>query len=867
MKKLLLPILGAITLLIHHSAIGAELTSLTWENNNALRLQIDGSAQYETTTLDQGRRLRVSLKETTLGKNAVDIAGKGPVKGVFPYLADDGKAVYVDILMRKPGSLKLEKTDFGFRALATETIAVAELGPNKATRVFKTDPATGASKETVTAVPEGGNALTAITYSALPGGRLQINFTTANRPQQPGTFSTNRPPRLAFDFFGMKNKLSRNVIKVGTGSVESIAAVETDDRTRVVLNLVRSVPYDLQVRDDGMVLIVENVAHSAPARAKKTQFAKTTTSAEHAIEKVDFRRTKEGGGRVIVNLSDPTVGIDIREEAGEIIIDFINTKLPDELEQRLDVVDFATPVQTVDVFQQGRTSRIVITPSGRYQHLAYQAGNIFNLNVNPIIEDPEQKKKDELGYSGERLSLNFQKISVRAALQVIADFTGLNFVTSDSVKGSLTLRLKDVPWDQALDIILQTRGLGMRQTGNVVWVAPAKEIAARERAQLESAKSTRELEPLISELIPLNYAKAQDIAKILKSIKAVDTGVEQSLFGSVSISKVETESNSLLSPRGNVTVDKRTNTLLIQDTASKVREVRKLIAQLDKPVRQVLIETRIVEANDTFSRSLGVRFGFQRLTEQAKFPGIKNSNIGTSIGSGTLGGTEVIADSLLNNDGVIEFETVPDGLAVNLPSAGAGGESPASYALEIFKAGRGFAHLISLELSALEAEGQGKIIASPRLITANQQEARIEQGQERIFTTTVLGVGSVVTKKAVLGLTVTPQITPDDRIIMDVEITQDNFVSPADPTINTKQIETQVLLDNGETAVIGGIFQHDRGQEVAKVPILGDIPLLGALFRKKEIVDNRVELLIFLTPRIIDPALNLSSTGTQRYRG
>jgi len=382
-----------------------------------------------------------------------------------------------------------------------------------------------------------------------------------------------------------------------------------------------------------------------------------------------------------------------------------------------------------------------------------------------------------------------------------------------------------------------------------VWVAPAAEVQAIERQQLEASKEVRELEPLVSELIQVNYAKAADIAKILKSVRAVETGVEQSLFGSVSIGTIETEENSLLSPRGNVTVDKRTNTLLIQDTAGKIRQVRTLIAELDKPVRQVLIETRIVEANDDFSRTLGARLGFQRLTNDARFPG-SEGNLGDVVQSGSLEGTVPI-----HNDQTIIANT--DGLNVDLAAAGLSGDSAATYALSILKAGVGFAHLINLEISALEAEGKGKIIASPRLITANQQEARIEQGQERVFTTSVLGVGSVVTKKAVLGLEVTPQITPDDRIILDVFITNDTFVAANDDTLNTKQIDTQVLLDNGETVVIGGIYQQTDTENVSKVPILGDIPLVGNLFRKKARTDNRSELLIFLTPRIIDPALNV----------
>ncbi len=867
-------ILAGSPLLTH----ATELKSLSWSKDTDttfLRIDMDGQAAHSTEILDRGRRLRVSFDDTTLNNSAVDITGEGAVKGVFPYLADNGQAVHVDLLMREPGTLVVQPTEYGFmvKPMIGGKLATTGSPPAATTNATADTPSVSAKPKPVMIAQASGqdvqslpsnappavNVIQDIKFSPLPGGRVQINIRTASRPDTPGSFSTNKPARLAFDFFGARSALPRNVIKVKSGAVESIATVETDDRTRIVLNLVRPVSYDTQITDNGMVLIIESVTTgiSRTVTPKTTRFAKGSETTTHNIDRVDFRRNKEGGGKIIVELSDPTVGIDIREEAGEIIVDFLDAKIRSELERRLDVVDFATPVQSIDTFQQGKHVRMVVLPTGSYEHLAYQAGNVFTINVNPIVKEEKEVKKDEFGYSGERLSLNFQKISVRAALQVIADFTGLNFVTSDSVKGELTLRLKDVPWDQALDIILQTRGLGMRQKGNVVWVAPANEIASRERAELEASQQVVELEPLISELIQVNYAKADDIAKLLRSIKAVDTGVQQSLFGSVSIAQVETVSNSLLSPRGNVTVDGRTNSILIQDTARKIAEVRKLIAKLDKPVRQVLIETRIVEANDNFSRELGARFGFQRLTTDARFPGIKDSNIGDVITSGTFAGTETIADSLNDDEPGLIFETLPDGLAVNLPAAGIGNDPAASYVFEIFKAGTGFAHLLSLELSALEAEGQGKLIANPRLITANQKEAHIEQGQERVFTTNVLGVGSVVTKKAVLGLTVTPQITPDDNIIMDVFITQDSFVGDGTDTINTKQVRTQVLLENGETAVIGGIYQQDEARGVSKVPILGDIPVLGALFRKKTVRDNRIELLIFLTPRIISPALNI----------
>jgi len=454
-----------------------------------------------------------------------------------------------------------------------------------------------------------------------------------------------------------------------------------------------------------LIIILESPTGEAVSASsvKTRQFASgAERPTNHSITKIDFRRDKSGGGKIIVDLSNPKIGVDVKEQAGEILIDFIDTAIPAELERRLDVVDFATPVQSIDAFSQGQHGRIVVTPIGKYRQLAYQSGSTFTLNVTPVTPEEEaEDNKDEFGYSGEKLSLNFQKISVRAALQVIADFTGLNFVTSDAVKGSLTLRLQDVPWDQALDIILQTKGLAMRQKGNVIWVAPAQEIAAKERQQLEASKQVAELEPLVSELVQINYAKADDIAELLKSIEPVQAGVETGAFGSVSIDKVETNSNTLLSPRGQVTVDSRTNTILVQDTASKIREVRKLIAKLDKPVRQVLIETRIVEASDDFARVLGARLGYGRVTENARFPGARDSNIGNVY----IGGNSQDAHTI-RTDNKICVEG--DCMNVNLPARGIGAETAGQIGAVIQKYGAGFLHLISLEISALEASGPAR---------------------------------------------------------------------------------------------------------------------------------------------------------------
>jgi len=435
---------------------------------------------------------------------------------------------------------------------------------------------------------------------------------------------------------------------------------------------------------------------------------------------------------------------------------------------------------------------------------------------------------------------------VRAALQVLADFTGLNFVVSDTVKGSLTLRLKDVPWDQALDLILDSKNLAMRRKGNVLTVAPAPEVAAKEKANLEATKAVVELEPLVSELIQINYAKADDIASLIKSIKPVGSplSMEHPVFGASATgatTQIATSANTLLSPRGQVTVDARTNSLLIQDTAGKIREVRKLISQLDQPVRQVMIESRLVEATDNFSKSLGSRFG------------VKYSDTSPSGRSGAGSGNITDSSSIVSAG---TMTSNANGLNVNLPSGGIGSSVAGSIGLTFAKLGSNGA-LLNLELSALEQEGQGKIISSPRVITANQKLARIEQGQERVFTTNVLGVGSVVTKKATLKLEVTPQITPDDRVNLDVDITKDNFVDAVVGTLNVKEIKTQVLLDNGETVVIGGIYEQDKNTTTTKVPFFGDIPLLGWLFKSKEAKDNKTELLIFLTPRILSDNLSL----------
>ncbi len=718
--------------------------------------------------------------------------------------------------------------------------------------------------------------LTDVVYSKLSGDNVQINIVADGELDEPGSFSTDNPARIALDFFGMKSQLQAAQTLIQVGKVKSVVAAETSDRTRVIVNLYESARYNINESENGYSITVYNDDPDLSAINTPKPFAKKPDiTPDTTVTNVDFRRSEAGGGTLVVDFNDADFAVDTRERDGEIVVDLLGVTLPSELEQSLDVTDFATPVQKVDSFQNASNVRVVVVPQGKYQHLSFQSGNRFTLIVDPIVETNEDLRNQEdlaLGFEGERLSINFQNIDVRSALAVIADFTGINFVTSDSVEGEITINLKDVPWDQALDVILRTKGLGQRKTGNVIWIAPNNEIQQFEEDELKANAVVAEFAPLITEVIQVNYAKAEDIADVVKSVKVVEQGGASGGGAfNPALSAAETDKNSLLSSRGSVTVDERTNSLLVQDIAEKIDELRAVIAKLDKPVRQVLIETRIVEATDSFSKELGARLGFQQLTQQARFPGANSSNIGTAFGSGSLAGNQVINESfieqqeaLANGDEFIPpivFDTGTDGLAVDLAADAIAGESPASYAFNIFRSRAGISGLISLELSALEADGKGKIVASPRLTTANQKEARISQGQEVFVVVPGAGggTGSLERIDAELELIVTPQITPDDRVILDVHIRQDQLInaSPGTTTVGTKEIITQVLSDNGETIVIGGIYQERQNNTVNKVPVLGDVPVLGNLFKKKSRESVRTELLIFLTPKIISPKLNL----------
>ncbi len=670
-----------------------------------------------------------------------------------------------------------------------------------------------------------------INFTSLPGDRVQLRLELSEPVgAEPLSFTIDNPARVALDFPGTALNVAQKSQNIGIGNTESVTAVEADGRTRVVVNLVNLVPYD--IKSDGNIVTVTLEGGAADIASEvSSEVATLPGGATNAqINDIDFRRGAGGEAQVIIALSNPDVGINIREQGKNIIVDFVDTVLPEELDRRLDVIDFATPAKEIDTFAHGNGTRMVITPSGLYEHLAYQSDNVFTLELKPLTPaEEEELKKDKFGYTGERLSLNFQNIEVRAVLQLIADFTEFNLVASDTVSGNVTLRLKNVPWDQAMDIILKSKGLGMRQVGNVVMVAPQEEIAAREKLELEAQQQIQELAPLRTEFVQVNYAKAVDIAGLIKA-----------------------DENKLLSDRGNVTVDERTNTLLIQDTAEQLSDIRGVVQALDIPVRQVLIESRIVIANEDFSKDLGVRFGYSQFNDQ-KNAALTNAN-GTksdfisAVGGGIAGDTDY--------NGTTAFHT--DGLENYIVDLGVAGPAAAFK----WSIGRIGSYLLQLELSALQAEGRGEVVSSPRVITANQKEAVIEAGTEIPYQeASSSGATAISFKKAVLSLRVTPRITPDDRIIMDLSVNKDSVgqVFAGVPSIDTNEVSTQVLVANGDTVVLGGIFESEHRDDVTSVPFFGDLPYLGRLFKNTSVDSTKQELLVFVTPKILKDSLSLSS--------
>ena len=699
------------------------------------------------------------------------------------------------------------------------------------------------------------NAVESINFSQVQGGKIIVKIGMKEPlAAPPQGFAVTNPPRIAIDLPDTVNGLGRSQIEAGEGELKSVSIVPTATRTRIVMNLARNLTYSQAI--DGRQLVITIDGSQAPSSTAAVQTAPSNAPAMFAeppaganvrynLRDVDFRRGQSSEGRVVVDLSSPNIGIDIRQQGRQVVVDFINTNLPRNLVRRLDVGDFGTPVRFVDTFEQGGNARMVIEPRGIWEYSAYQTDTQFILEVKPVKEDPNRLVQSATpGYAGEKLSLNFQNVEVRAVLQVIADFTGLNIITSDTVGGNLTLRLKDVPWDQALDIILQAKGLSKRKNGNVVLIAPTDELAAKEKLALEAQNAVSDLEPVRTESFALSYAKAADLKALLSD-----------------------KDQRILSKRGSATVDERTNTLFIQDSGGRLEEARRLVLQLDVPVRQVLIEARIVIADDKWGRQLGARFGTQSAfnTNQYNF-GVSGTALDTvnlatgnppSRGSASLvysGGNPQGVFGTANGIGTTPVGAQPEQLNVNLPVVGAAG----SLALSILNLGSG--NLVNFELSALEADNRGKVVSSPRVITADKKKAVISQGTEIPYLTAAAsGATTVAFKPAVLELSVTPRITPDDKIIMDLEVKKDSVgqIFSGIPSVDTKKVTTQVLVDNGDTIVLGGIFEQTTRTTVDKVPFLGDVPLLGALFRRTNKQDDKTELLIFVTPKIVKDTLTV----------
>jgi len=674
--------------------------------------------------------------------------------------------------------------------------------------------------------PPTGNVIQSIDVST-QAETVTVKLGLRDAPDAaPAAFTVNNPPRLAFDFPRTANGLKKNSQDVNQGDLRTIRLGQSGGRTRVVFNLARMVKYQARVEGNAVVITLEGGSAAAAASTdSSTMFAEPKASGEgHAVRDIDFRRGRNGAAQIIVDLADASTGIDLRQQGRSILVDFIQTALPPTLERRYDVTDFGTQVDSFEVARSGANTRITLTPKGRWEQSAYQTDNRFIIEVKPVVEGAG-KPKAAGGFAGEKLSLNFQNIEVRAVLQVIADFTNLNIVTSDTVSGNLTLRLKDVPWDQALDIILQAKGLDMRKTGNVIWIAPAAELATREKLVLEAQQQISDLEPVRTESFQLNYQRAEDFQKII-----TDT------------------SQRILSKRGSAVVDSRTNQIFVQDTLSKLDDVRELLKKTDRSVRQVLIEARIVEATDTFSRNVGARLGYHNLSGQSdRLPG---SNYRADFGGG-------IKDTGFHTGQVAATpDFLADSLFTNMPAPGLGGVAPGQFSLILMN--DAMTRLLNMEITALQADGKGKIISSPRVITADNVEALIEQGTEIPYQqATSSGATSVSFRKATLSLKVKPQITPDDNIIMKLNVNKDSVgaATSAGPAIDTKAVTTEVLVENGGTVGVGGIYIQEESKTVTKVPLLGDIPILGFFFRQELKRDDKRELLIFVTPRVIKDSL------------
>jgi len=692
--------------------------------------------------------------------------------------------------------------------------------------------------------PSTGNAVQSVDATTLPGGRVMVRV-NLKMPlaATPAGFSVGNPPRIALDFPDTGNAMGKNTVEANLGPLSSVNVVQAGTRTRLVLNLNKAVEYEAKIDGKSLLVTLGGVATGAAPVNAAPHFAEAAPgAARHSIRDVDFRRGANGEARIMTTLSDAQTGINIRKQANGLVIDFIGTDLPHALQRRLDVADFGTPVKTVEAYALGENIRMVIEPKGGWEYSAYQTENSFIVEVKPSTDALKKTPDGKTRYEGEKLSLNFQNVEVRSVLQVIADFTGMNIVASDSVTGSLTLRLKDVPWDQALDIILQTKGLDKRANGNVVWIAPKDELLTKEKLEYEAKAAVADLEPMVTEYIQLNYMRADEAQTMLYGFAAgaflnsaggaVDCSAQASGLSAAAVAAQASQQGKesdqkILSKRGRATYELKTNTLIITDTTRKIQEIRELLVRLDVPARQVMIEARVVLATDGWSRELGAKLNVSGL-------GLNNTAVnGKQLQAGVSG----------------SGQSLPF-----VPNAG-------NLALQLLNLSSG--NLLSLELLALEAEDRGKVISNPRVVTTNQKPAVILSGKQIPYVTPgAIGLPATVTfKDAFLCLLVDPQILNNDSIILTVEVQKDQVREAAllvgNPAIDTKRIKTQVRMNNGETLVLGGIFEGEESSTVSKVPLLGDLPLLGNLFKTTTKETSKIELIIFLTPRIVDEQLSL----------
>ena len=676
--------------------------------------------------------------------------------------------------------------------------------------------------------------LEAVDVQTLAGQQVQLKLHLSGPAPEPLPFTIDKPARIAFDLPNTTLALASRRFDVHSGGVDTVLAAEANGRTRLVVNVDTLMPYTTKVDGNTIIVTLGNqpgaAAQAAPARA--TSSGQGATAVERAIRTIDFRRGADGTGRVIVQLTDPRTPVNVRQEGNQVVVDFAGTLMPKNLMRRYDVMDFATPVQTVDALRVEGSSRLVISAQGDFEQLAYQSDNQYTIEIKPSLKRTNAEDKKE--YTGERLTLNFQDIDVRSVLQLLADTSGQNIVVSDSVTGNLTLRLQNVPWDQALDIVLRTKGLDKRRQDNVIIIGPTAELASREKAELAARREVQELSPTRTEFMQVNYAKVTDLAKLIKTANAKD---------------------SMLSPRGSLSVDERTNTLLVQDTSDKLADIRRLVQTLDVPVKQVLIEARIVIVSDTFERDLGAKLGLTGYTTNG--PNSLISVTGNGVGADTMTQSGITNLGSTGRATPVQTPILDNRYQVNLPATHTNG----SIGLSIL----GGSHIIDLELSAAQNEGKSETISSPRIITANQKQATIMQGVEIPYQESASsGATTTQFKNAVLSLKVTPLITPDNRVILDLDVADDSVgqqVSSATggsvPSIDTREIITQVLVNDGQTVVLGGILDTTKSQSANKVPFFGDLPVLGNLFKSTTKINNKTELLIFITPKILREGSNL----------